>query len=65
MADKVIKLLTTEAVKGNTWMKFASPSAARGKTAFPKTQAEQERYGIRFDYAQWKSVCFVFVYVHR
>lgn len=50
MADKVIKSLIVEAVKGNTWIKFANPSAARGKTAFPKTQAEQERYGIRFDY---------------
>lgn len=50
MADKVIKSLIAEAVKGNTWTKFANPSAARGKTAFPKTQAEQEKYGIRFDY---------------
>ena len=50
MADKVIRALITEAMKGNTWQKFANPSAARGKTAYPKTSAEQEKYGIRFDY---------------
>ena len=50
MADKVIKSLIAEAVKGNTWQKFANPSAARGKTAYPKTSAEQEKWGIRFDY---------------
>ncbi|KAG6899529.1 hypothetical protein C0995_005758 [Termitomyces sp. Mi166 len=50
MADKIIKALIAEAVRGNTWQKFANPSAARGKTAFPKTSADQEKYGIRFDY---------------
>lgn len=50
MSDKVIKSVIVEAVKGNIWEKFANPSAARGKTAFPKTSAEQERFGIRFDY---------------
>lgn len=50
MADKVIKALIAEAVKGNTWQKFANPSATRGGTAYPKTSAEQERFGIRFDY---------------
>lgn len=50
MADKVIKALIAEAMKGNTWQKFANPSAARGKTAYPKTSADQEKFGIRFDY---------------
>lgn len=50
MADKVIKSLIAEALKGNTYQKFANPSAARGKTAYPKTPAEQEKWGIRFDY---------------
>jgi hypothetical protein len=50
MTDKVIKALIAEAMKGNTWQKFANPSAARGKTAYPKTSAEQEKFGIRFDY---------------
>jgi len=48
MADKIIKALITEATKGNTWQKFANPSAARGNTAYPKTN--QEKYGIRYDY---------------
>lgn len=50
MADKIIKSLIAEAIKGNTWKKFANPSAARGKTAYPQTSGDQERYGIRFDY---------------
>lgn len=50
MSDKIIKTLIAEAVKGNTWQKFANPSAARGKTAFPKTSGDQEKYGIRYDY---------------
>lgn len=48
--DKLLKALIAEAIKGNTWMKFSKPSVSRGKTAYPKTQAELERYGIRFDY---------------
>lgn len=50
MADKVIKAAITEALKGNTWQKFADPTVARGKTVYPKTSAQQERFGIRFDY---------------
>jgi len=50
MSDKPIKAIIAEIMKGNTWQKFANPTAARGKTAFPKTSAEQERFGIRFDY---------------
>ncbi|KAI0738764.1 hypothetical protein BC629DRAFT_1686867 [Irpex lacteus] len=50
MADKLIKAVTTEAVKGNNWKKFSNPSAVRGGTAYPKKPADQERFGIRFDY---------------
>ena len=50
MADKVLRALIAEATKGNTWQKFANPTAARGKTAYPKTSAEQEKFGVRFDY---------------
>ncbi|PIL30992.1 hypothetical protein GSI_05685 [Ganoderma sinense ZZ0214-1] len=49
-ADKAIKLCIVEAVRGNTWQKFANPSAGAGKTAWPRTAAEQERFGLRFDY---------------
>lgn len=53
MSDKIIKALIAEAMRGNNiWQKFSNPSAARGKTAYPKTSADQERYGIRFDYDQ-------------
>lgn len=37
-------------MKGNAWQKLANPSAARGKTAYPKTSADQEKFGIRLDY---------------
>ncbi|KAM5530895.1 hypothetical protein V8D89_015427 [Ganoderma adspersum] len=50
MSDKVIKALIAEAIKGTTWQKFANPSAARGKTVYPKTSGDQEKYGIRYDY---------------
>lgn len=50
MADKVIKSFIAEVMKGNQWRKFANPPAARGKTAFPKRPADQEKFGIRFDY---------------
>ncbi|KAJ6623762.1 hypothetical protein B0H10DRAFT_1943827 [Mycena sp. CBHHK59/15] len=30
--------------------KFANPTAARGKTAYSKTSAKQEKFGVRFDY---------------
>jgi len=50
MADKILKALIAEATKGNTWQKFANPTAARGKAAYPKTPAEQEKFGVRFDY---------------
>lgn len=32
------------------WEKFANPSVARGKTAFPKMATKLNRFGIRFDY---------------
>ncbi|KAJ3751852.1 hypothetical protein EV360DRAFT_56232, partial [Lentinula raphanica] len=35
-----------EAVQGNSWQKFANPSAARGKTAFLKTSGDQGRDGL-------------------
>ncbi|EAS27296.2 uncharacterized protein CIMG_09901 [Coccidioides immitis RS] len=39
-----------KAVEGQAWRKFTNPTAGRGKTAFPKGQAEQERLGVRWDY---------------
>jgi len=37
-------------VEGNAWKKFSEVSVGRGKTVFPKSQAEQERVGVRWDY---------------
>ncbi|KAF2718972.1 hypothetical protein K431DRAFT_348300 [Polychaeton citri CBS 116435] len=39
-----------KAMEDNTWKKLASPSATRGKTVHPKTSAEQETLGTRWDY---------------
>jgi hypothetical protein len=39
-----------KAVEGNAWQKFTNPTAGRGKTAFPKGPADQERLGVRWDY---------------
>ncbi|KAJ7768381.1 hypothetical protein B0H16DRAFT_1716391 [Mycena metata] len=50
MSDKLVKLVMTESTKGNLWKKFAKPTVERGKTLFPKKAADQEKYGIRFDY---------------
>ena len=47
---KVIRTAIGQATEGNTWQKFANPSAGRGNTVFPKSKAEQERIGIRWDY---------------
>ncbi|KAI4294142.1 hypothetical protein K525DRAFT_274584 [Schizophyllum commune Loenen D] len=37
-------------LEGSTWTKFASPSVSRGKTAWPKTSRDQEKFGVRYDY---------------
>jgi len=47
---KVIRALIAEAVKGNTWQEFVNPTATRGKTAYPKTSADQEKFCICFNY---------------
>lgn len=48
--QKALKKATGKAVEGNAWKKFTNPSVSRGKTTFPKTQAEQESVGVRWDY---------------
>lgn len=48
--NKALKAVVTFVVEGNAWKKFTNPTAGRGKTAFPKTSAELERLGVRFDY---------------
>ena len=43
-----MNVVKNEAVKA--WEKLANPTVSRGKTAFPKSQKEQERLGIRLYY---------------
>lgn len=40
----------TDAVVQYAWKKLANPTVDRGQTAWPKSQAELLRYGIRLDY---------------
>jgi hypothetical protein len=50
IAMKALKNLGEIIVRGNTWKKLVDPTIGRGKTAWPKSQAELERIGVRFDY---------------
>lgn len=47
-----MKALTklTDPIVRNAWKKLVEPTVSRGKTAWPKSEADQLRYGIRFDY---------------
>jgi hypothetical protein len=45
---KSLDLVKKEALKA--WKKLANPTISRGKTAFPKSQKDQERLGVRLDY---------------
>ncbi len=47
--QKVIDLVLTGQNQG--WKKLVKNSVALHKTAFPKTQPELERLGVRFDFA--------------
>ncbi|EMF14896.1 uncharacterized protein SEPMUDRAFT_146927 [Sphaerulina musiva SO2202] len=38
------------ASEGNMWKKFTNVSVGRGKTVFPRSPAEQERFGVRWDF---------------
>ncbi|KAH7931314.1 hypothetical protein BV22DRAFT_1115669 [Leucogyrophana mollusca] len=47
---KILRTATTHAVNGKTWQKFTKPTVGRGKTVYPKKEAEQEQLGVRWDY---------------
>ncbi|CAK3994564.1 Hypothetical predicted protein [Lecanosticta acicola] len=40
----------TDAVVKSAWKKLVDPTVGRGKTAWPKSQADLLKYGIRLDY---------------
>ncbi|PPJ57903.1 hypothetical protein CBER1_09946 [Cercospora berteroae] len=46
---KTLSKMTTLVVQ-NAWQKLVDPTVSRGKTAWPKSQADLLKYGIRFDY---------------
>lgn len=46
---KVLNKIRQEVVT-NAWKKLVNPKVERGKTAWPKSQADLLRFGIRFDY---------------
>jgi len=48
--QRQLRTLIASAIEGNTWKKLANPSASRGKTAYPKKPADQQRLGVRLDY---------------
>ncbi|EQL02630.1 hypothetical protein G6O67_003060 [Ophiocordyceps sinensis] len=48
---KFVRVTTEYALQNNTWQKFANPVVKQGKTVFPLDGAEQERLGVRWDYA--------------
>ena len=45
---KTLTVVKSDAVKA--WKKLAKPTVSRGETAFPKSQKDQQRLGVRFDY---------------
>jgi hypothetical protein len=47
--QKALKAVVAGAVQGNTWQKLVNPTG-RGKTAFLKNLADQQRLGVRLDY---------------
>lgn len=47
---KALGNVTTAIISGNDWKKLARPTVSRGNTATPKTEAEQKRLGVRYDY---------------
>ena len=44
----LVKIL--DGVVENSWKKLVNPTASRGKTSWPKTQADLIKYGIRLDF---------------
>jgi hypothetical protein len=47
---KTLKTVSKGVGESGGWKKLAIPTISRGKTAWPKTKPDLERYGVRFDY---------------
>lgn len=45
-----LKDLGDTVVKSGAWKRLVNPSASRGQTQWPKSNADLERIGVRFDY---------------
>ena len=48
--NKALKAAALKAIDASKWKKFTSPTVIRGKTVFPKTEADKEKLGVRWDY---------------
>jgi hypothetical protein len=51
MLFRSIEKLVPQLFRSNIWIKFTKPAVKAGATVWPKTAADQERVGVRFDYA--------------
>ncbi|KAB8356451.1 hypothetical protein FH972_024034 [Carpinus fangiana] len=51
MGKKQWKILVKAVCSGDGWKKLIRPTVPVHGTAWPKTQPELQKYGIRFDYA--------------
>jgi hypothetical protein len=47
---KTLKNISKGLSDSGAWKKLSKPTVSRGKTGWPKTQPDLERYGVRFDY---------------
>ncbi|PVH97320.1 hypothetical protein DM02DRAFT_658396 [Periconia macrospinosa] len=47
---KALKSIGKALGDSGAWKKLANPTVSRGKTAWPKGNAELEKIGVRFDY---------------
>ncbi|KAF2437965.1 hypothetical protein P171DRAFT_505743 [Karstenula rhodostoma CBS 690.94] len=50
MGMKALKSVGRALGDSGAWKKLANPTVSRGKTAWPKSNAELENIGVRFDY---------------
>ena len=48
--NKALKAAVANAISSSRWKKFTNPTVLRGKTTYPKTEADKEKIGVRWDY---------------
>lgn len=50
MGFKALQNAANQVLNSNIWKKFVKPTVGRGKTVWPQTEKDLEKYGIRWDY---------------